>query len=84
VSILFGINDTWRRYGGGEETAAAQFENGYRRLLDAVPATGTRLVLIDPFVLRSPGAAGLDRRPRPEDQGRRKSGGGLRRDSGAG
>jgi acyl-CoA thioesterase-1 len=51
VSILIGANDTWRRYDSGQETSAVQFEAGYRRLLDAVAAAGSRLVLIEPFVL---------------------------------
>jgi len=51
VSVLVGVNDTWRRYDSSEETSAAQFEAGYRRLLDAVAAAGSRLVLIEPFVL---------------------------------
>jgi len=51
VSILIGVNDTWRRYDSSEETSAAQFEGRYCRLLDAVAAAGSRMVLIEPFVL---------------------------------
>jgi len=51
VSILIGVNDTWRRYDSDQETSAAQFEASYRRLLDAVAAAGSMLVLIEPFVL---------------------------------
>lgn len=51
VSILIGANDTWRRYDSGLETSAAQFEGSYRRLLDEVASEGSRLVLIEPFVL---------------------------------
>lgn len=51
ISILIGANDTWRRYDSGQETSSAQFEGGYRRLLDGVAAAGGLLVLIEPFVL---------------------------------
>ena len=51
VSILIGINDTWRRYDSGEQTSVAQYEERYCRLLDAVASAGSRLVLIEPFVL---------------------------------
>jgi len=51
VSILIGINDTWRRYDNNDETSVAQFEDGYCRLLDAVAQAGSQLVLIEPFLL---------------------------------
>jgi acyl-CoA thioesterase-1 len=51
VSILIGVNDTWRRYDSSEETPATQFEDAYRRMLDAVAGAGSQLVLIEPFVL---------------------------------
>jgi acyl-CoA thioesterase I len=51
VSILIGINDTWRRYDNNDETSVAQFEDGYGRLLDAVAQAGSQLVLIEPFLL---------------------------------
>ena len=51
VSILVGVNDTWRRYDSGQETSAAQFEASYRRLLDSISGAGSVLVLIEPFVL---------------------------------
>lgn len=51
VSILIGVNDTWRRFDSGQATSSVQFEGGYRRLLDGVAAAGSELVLIEPFVL---------------------------------
>ena len=51
VSILIGANDTWRRFDSGQATSSAQFEGGYRSLLDGVAAAGSQLVLIEPFVL---------------------------------
>ncbi len=51
VSVLVGINDTWRRYDGGEATSTAAFEAGYRDVLERTAPTGARLVLIEPFLL---------------------------------
>ncbi|MFB2600248.1 GDSL-type esterase/lipase family protein [Herbiconiux sp. P17] len=52
VSILIGINDTWRRYDSDDPTSAADFEAGYRRLLAPLVAReGARLVLMEPFLL---------------------------------
>jgi len=51
VSILIGINDTWRRYDSGEQTSTAQFEAGYHRILDTLSMTGSLLVLIEPILL---------------------------------
>ncbi|WP_382308178.1 SGNH/GDSL hydrolase family protein [Herbiconiux sp. UC225_62] len=52
VSILIGINDTWRRYDSDDPTSAADFEAGYRRLLAPLAARpGTSIVLMEPFVL---------------------------------
>lgn len=51
VSIHVGINDTWRRYDGGEATSTEEFAERYRGLLERTAATGARLVLIEPFLL---------------------------------
>lgn len=49
VSVLIGVNDTWRRYDSGEETAAATFEADYRSILKGLD--GALLVLVEPFLL---------------------------------
>jgi acyl-CoA thioesterase I len=55
VSILIGINDTWRRYDSGFASPADEFEACYRRLLDRVRAeTEAPVVLLEPFVLPVP------------------------------
>ena len=54
VSILIGINDTWRRYDSGNATDAAAFERDYRALLEKI--TGelkARVVLLEPFLIHS-------------------------------
>jgi acyl-CoA thioesterase-1 len=48
VSILIGINDTWRRYDKVDPTTAESFEASYRALLDPLTCP---VVLIEPFLL---------------------------------
>ncbi|MEV8374073.1 SGNH/GDSL hydrolase family protein [Kribbella sp. NPDC056861] len=50
VSVLIGINDTWRRYDEDDPTSAEAFEHSYRELLDSVTHTA-QLVLVEPFLL---------------------------------
>ena len=47
VSILVGINDTWRRYDRGTPTSTGQYEGNLRALVEGVD----RLVLVEPFVV---------------------------------
>lgn len=52
VSILIGINDTWRAFDSGDPTGTDVYEKGYRELLEKlVAATGARLILCEPFLL---------------------------------
>jgi len=51
LSVMIGVNDTWRRYDAGDATSAADYTRDYRHLLDAVAAGGTRLVLVEPFLV---------------------------------
>lgn len=55
LSILIGINDTWRRYDNNDPTGAEEFERDYRELLQKIKKDmpDCRLVLIEPFVLYS-------------------------------
>ena len=48
VSILIGINDTWRRYDEDDPTTAEDFEASYRALLDPLSCP---VVLMEPFLL---------------------------------
>jgi lysophospholipase L1-like esterase len=54
VSILIGINDTWRRYDSNQPTDAAAFRRDYRTLLEKVVEIGARIVLLEPFLLHVP------------------------------
>ncbi|MEV6346120.1 SGNH/GDSL hydrolase family protein [Actinoplanes sp. NPDC051851] len=53
VSILVGVNDNgWHTLDpDGHEISADEFAAGYRRLLDPLAATGTEIILIEPFLL---------------------------------
>jgi lysophospholipase L1-like esterase len=48
ISVLIGINDTWRRYDKDDPTSVESFERSYRAMLDGVQA---QLVLVEPFLL---------------------------------
>jgi lysophospholipase L1-like esterase len=52
VSVLIGVNDTWRRYDAGEETPVAAYEADYRHVLTRVrDELGARLILVEPFLV---------------------------------
>ena len=52
-SLLIGINDMWRRFDGANSpTLAPQFEDNYRRLLEAVRTkTRAKIILLEPFLI---------------------------------
>jgi len=55
VSILIGINDTWRRYDSNAATDAKAFERDYRTLLEKIALhLEARVVLLEPFLLHVP------------------------------
>ncbi|MEQ7123470.1 SGNH/GDSL hydrolase family protein [Actinopolymorpha sp. B11F2] len=52
VSIMIGVNDTWRRYDSGDPTSVEAFERDYRAILQAtVDNSRAALVLVEPFLL---------------------------------
>jgi len=52
LTILIGINDTWRRYDNDDPTSVDAFEAGYRRLLVRVrDVLGCPVVLMEPFLI---------------------------------
>lgn len=52
VSILIGINDTWRFYDQNLLTTAEQFEQNYRSLLEQVKThTQAKILMLEPFLL---------------------------------
>lgn len=55
LSVLIGINDTWRRFDSNVISAIDDFHKTYHKILsEVVKETGTRLILCDPFVLAHP------------------------------
>lgn len=52
LSVLIGVNDTWRRFESGQATSTADFESFYREILEqAVTGFAPRLVLMEPFLV---------------------------------
>jgi acyl-CoA thioesterase-1 len=52
LSVMIGVNDTWRRYDENDPTTVEQFEADYRSLLEALPGRDEMaLVLMEPFLL---------------------------------
>ncbi len=55
VSIMIGINDTWRAFDSGDPTSTEGYETSYRTILtETVEKLDTHLILIEPFVLPFP------------------------------
>lgn len=55
VSILIGINDTWRRYDSHDPTSVEDYETNYRAILEAARRElQARFILMEPFVLPHP------------------------------
>ncbi len=54
ISILIGINDTWRAYDSNSVTTVEQFEANYRSLLEDIKAnTNAKILILEPFLLDS-------------------------------
>lgn len=52
VSILIGINNTWRKYDSADPTSADAFYEGYRRLIQKAIKGGAKgIILLEPFVI---------------------------------
>jgi len=54
VTILIGINDTWRRYDSNIASPVAEFEGSLNRISKRVVDSGAKLILLEPFVLPIP------------------------------
>ncbi|MFE7754553.1 SGNH/GDSL hydrolase family protein [Streptomyces sp. NPDC057429] len=52
VSVLIGVNDTWRRYDSGDITSLRSYEDDYRAVLTQIrDGRNTQLILIEPFLV---------------------------------
>ena len=55
VSIMIGINDTWRAFDRNDPTPTAAFTASYRKILEQTrDQLNAKLILIEPFVLPHP------------------------------
>ncbi len=55
VSILIGINDTWRRYDSNDPTSAQVYEANFRAILEQTrDKLNAKLVILEPFSLPVP------------------------------
>lgn len=59
VSILIGINDTWRRYDSNDPTPVEVYAANFRAILEQTRDLGAKIVILEPFSLPVP----EDRRP---------------------
>ncbi|MDR0718183.1 MAG: SGNH/GDSL hydrolase family protein [Treponema sp.] len=61
VSVLIGINDTWRRYDSADPTSTEVYEKNYRTLLENLKRDlpQAAIVIIEPFLLNSDPAKAL-------------------------
>lgn len=51
VSIMVGVNDTWRRYDKNDPTSVEDYERRYRIIIEQTLAVGARLILLEPFLV---------------------------------
>lgn len=56
LSVLIGINDTWRRFDSNDPTSTQAYEDSYRDILTQSRAKNPNLkiILMDPFMLSAP------------------------------
>ena len=55
VSVMIGINDTWRRYDHNDPTSTEAYERDYRAILsDVRDKLNARLIVMEPFLLPTP------------------------------
>ena len=55
VSIMIGINDTWRRYDSNNPTSVEAYEESFREILSRTrQELDAKIVIVEPFVLPYP------------------------------
>ena len=57
VSIMIGVNDTWRRYDSNLPTSAQEYAANLESALRQVRESGARIVVISPYLLPAPSEA---------------------------
>ncbi len=55
ISILIGVNDTWRRYDSNDPTSTESYKESFRTLLAKIKKDmpNTKILILEPFVLYS-------------------------------
>ncbi len=55
ISIMIGVNDTWRRYDNNDPTTAEEYEKNYRTLLEKLKSDfpKIKIMIIEPYLLDS-------------------------------
>jgi lysophospholipase L1-like esterase len=54
VSIMIGINDTWRAFDNNDPMPVEEFESNYRRLLEDIKQhTTAKIIMMEPFLLHN-------------------------------
>ena len=53
ISLLLGINDTWRRFDKNDPTSAKDFEINYRKILDNIKLDHpkAKIIMMEPFLI---------------------------------
>lgn len=51
LTVMVGINDTWRRYDEGAVTTVGDYAQDFRAILGQARDAGARLVLVEPFLV---------------------------------
>lgn len=52
VTILIGVNDTWRRYDNNDPTSAEQFRENYETILKRIKSeTNAKIIMMEPFLI---------------------------------
>lgn len=53
LSILIGVNDTWRKYDSNNPTSAEEYEDNYRNILErtAKSLPDCKIIILEPFII---------------------------------
>ncbi len=55
VTMLIGVNDTWRRYDMNMPTTEEQFAENYKAIIAKIKSTGAKLIMLEPFLIYNMG-----------------------------
>lgn len=58
VTMLIGVNDTWRRYDMNLPTTEEQFVANYEAIISKIKETGAKFIMLEPFLIYNMGRDG--------------------------